>query len=130
MAIAIVVVLVGLAVGSFLNVCIDRLPAGESPFGPRSHCAACKTLLAPRDLVPVASYLLLRGKCRYCAAPIPIRVPLVEAGTGGLFLILWWRYGRAPETALLALIVSALVVIGVIGWESRTVAGTSKEKPQ
>ena len=94
------------------------------------HCASCNTPKTPLDLVPGASCVLLRGRCRYCAAPIPMRVPLVEAGTGLLFLLLWWRYGRAPETGLLALIVSALVVIGVIGWESRAVAGPSKEEPQ
>ena len=120
---AIAFVLVGLAVGSFLNVCIDRLPAGQSLFRPRSHCAACKTPLAARDLIPVASYLFLRGRCRYCSAPIPIRVLLVEAGTGLLFLLLWWRYGPSPEMALVALVVCALIVIAVIGWESCAVAG-------
>ena len=82
----IVVVLAGLAVGSFLNVCIDRLPARQSLLRPRSHCDACKTPLATRDLIPVVSYLLLRGKCRHCSTPIPLRVPLVEAGTALGFL--------------------------------------------
>jgi leader peptidase (prepilin peptidase)/N-methyltransferase len=123
MAIAIVVVLVGLAVGSFLNVCIDRLPARQSLFGPRSHCATCKTPLAVRDLIPVASYLFLRGRCRYCSALIPVRVLLMEAGTGLLFLLLWWRYGPSLEMALIALVVCTLIVIAVIGWESRAVAG-------
>ena len=82
-------VLLGLAVGSFLTVCIDRLPQGQSILRPRSHCPFCKTVLAARDLVPVVSYLLLRGRCRYCSAPIPGRVLFVEAGTGLLFLLLW-----------------------------------------
>jgi leader peptidase (prepilin peptidase)/N-methyltransferase len=120
---AIAFVLVGLAVGSFLNVCIDRLPAGQSLFRPRSHCATCKTPLAARDLIPVASYLLLRGKCRYCSVPIPTRVLLVETGTGLSFLLLWWRFGLSTEMALVALVVCTLIVIAVIGWESRAVAG-------
>jgi leader peptidase (prepilin peptidase) / N-methyltransferase len=104
-------------------VCIDRLPAGQSLFGPRSHCAACKTPLALRDLVPVASYLFLRGRCRYCSAPIPIRVLLVEAGTGLSFLLLWWCFGLSTEMALAAVVVCALIVIAVIVWENRSVAG-------
>ncbi len=85
----VLVVLVGLAVGSFLNVCIERLPQGQSILRPPSHCPVCKTVLAAHDLVPVLSYLLLRGRCRYCSAPIPKRVFFVEAGTGLLFLLLW-----------------------------------------
>jgi prepilin signal peptidase PulO-like enzyme (type II secretory pathway) len=120
---AIAFVLVGLAVGSFLNVCIDRLPAGQSLFKPRSHCPACETPLAARDLIPVASYLFLRGKCRYCSAPIPTRVLLVEAGTGLSFLLLWWRFGLSTEMALAAVVLCAIIVIAVIVSESRAVAG-------
>ena len=127
---AIAFVLVGLAVGSFLNVCIDRLPAGQSLFKPRSHCPACGKTLGVRDLIPVASYLLLRGRCRYCSAPIPIRVLLVEAGTGLSFLLLWWRFGLSTEMALAAVVLCAIIVIAVIVSESRAVAGPSKEKPQ
>jgi leader peptidase (prepilin peptidase)/N-methyltransferase len=106
----IAIALVGLAVGSFLNVCIDRLPAGQSLFRPRSRCPACKTELAPRDLIPVISYVFLRGRCRYCAAPIPARVPLVEAGTGLLFFILWWRYGLSTQLALAIFAACVLIV--------------------
>ena len=85
----VLVVLLGLAVGSFLNVCIDRLPRGQSILQPRSHCPVCKAVLAARDLVPVLSYLLLRGRCRYCSTPIPGRVLFLEAGTSLLFLQFW-----------------------------------------
>ena len=85
----VLVVLLGLTVGSFLSVCIDRLPRRQSILRPRSHCPVCKTVLAARDLVPVLSYLLLRGRCRYCSTPIPGRVVFVEAGTGLVFLLLW-----------------------------------------
>lgn len=99
-----IVAVFGLAVGSFLNVCIDRLPRGQSLLHPRSHCPACKTPLATRDLVPVLSYLRLRGKCRYCSAPIPKRVLFVEAGTGLLFVLLWNLFGVSPRLGLLFLL--------------------------
>ena len=89
--------LVGLAVGSFLNVVIDRLPRGESLFSPPSRCEACGRRLSPRDLVPVLSYLLLGGKCRFCRAPVSSRLPLVELLTGGLFAFLGWRLGPGLE---------------------------------
>lgn len=113
-----IVAVFGLALGSFLNVCIDRLPRGQSILRPRSHCPACRTTLATRDLVPVLSYLLLRGRCRYCAAPIPKRVILVEAGAGLLFLLLWSLYGASPHFLLAAVIASILVAVLVIGIEN------------
>jgi len=85
--------LVGLVVGSFLNVVIDRLPRGESLLFPSSHCEACGRGLSTRDLLPVLSYVMLRGKCRYCGVPVSWRLPLVELLTGGLFAFLAWRLG-------------------------------------
>jgi len=115
----IVAALAGLAVGSFLNVCIDRLPARRSLFRPRSHCDACGTPLATRDLVPVVSYLLLRGKCRRCSASIPLRVPLVEAGTALAFLG-WWSYlGESWQSALAVATTCILIIAAVIGVEHR-----------
>jgi len=113
----ILVLLLGFAVGSFLNVCIDRLPDGQSILRPRSHCPACKTVLAARDLVPVLSYLFLRGRCRYCSAPIPLRVLLVEAGSGLLFLLLWSRYGTSLDFVFIALVACVLIVALVIDFE-------------
>ncbi|MBC8264559.1 MAG: prepilin peptidase [Anaerolineales bacterium] len=86
-------VLLGLVVSSFLNVCIDRLPERGSIVSPPSHCPACGRRLAPLDLIPLFSFLFLRGRCRYCGAPIPRRVLVVEATTGLLFVLLWYRYG-------------------------------------
>ena len=77
--------LVGLAVGSFFNVCIDRLPLNLSIVAVPSHCERCRHPLSPLDLIPLLSYLWLRGRCRYCKALIPGRIPLVEAVTGILF---------------------------------------------
>src|SRR4030042_1615591 len=81
--------LLGLFVGSFLNVCIDRLPRGQSIINPPSHCPACNHKLGILDLVPLFSYLWLRGRCRYCHAPIPLKLPIVEGVTGLLFAFFW-----------------------------------------
>ena len=86
----------GLIVSSFLNVCIDRLPERASIVSPPSHCPACGRRLGPFDLIPLLSYLFLRGRCRYCGAPIPRRVLLVEVMTGLLFVLLWYRAGSPP----------------------------------
>lgn len=77
--------ILGLVVGSFLNVCIDRIPRSESLLHPPSHCDVCGRALARRDLVPVLSYLWLGGRCRYCRAAISWRLPAVEVATGVLF---------------------------------------------
>ncbi len=76
---------VGAAVGSFLNVCICRLPTGQSVIRPRSRCPRCGSAIAARDNVPIVGWLLLGGRCRACRLPISIRYPLVEALVGLLF---------------------------------------------
>src|SRR3990170_5508725 len=83
---------VGAVIGSFLNVCIDRLPRGESLLAPPSHCDACGRRLDPLELVPVLSYLAARGRCRTCRTLIPRRVLWVEGGTGLLFLLVYLRF--------------------------------------
>ena len=94
--------LLGLAVGSFLNVCIDRLPRGGSVLNPPSHCPACQRRLAARDLIPVFSYLWLRGRCRYCRASIPRRLLGVELATAVIFALLYRHAGLTPELGVLA----------------------------
>ena len=88
--------LVGLLIGSFLNVVIWRVPRGESVVSPPSACPACGNAIRPRDNVPVAGWLLLKGRCRDCAEPISSRYPLVEAGTGVLFAVMAVRFGLDP----------------------------------
>jgi leader peptidase (prepilin peptidase)/N-methyltransferase len=83
----------GLCVGSFLNVVVWRVPRRESVVRPPSHCPSCDTEIRPRDNVPVVSWLLLRGRCRACGVHISARYPLVEAGTGLLWGALAWRFG-------------------------------------
>jgi leader peptidase (prepilin peptidase)/N-methyltransferase len=90
---AVVCGLFGLLIGSFLNVVIWRVPRGESVVRPRSHCPGCNAPIAPRDDIPLVSWLLLRGKCRHCGNPISIRYPLVELACGLLFAGFAIRFG-------------------------------------
>jgi len=113
--------LLGLFVGSFLNVCIDRLPRGQSIIHPRSHCAACNRKLGNLDVIPIFSYLWLRGRCRYCQAPIPIRLPIVEGMTGLLFALLYWKFGLGLELGISLVYTCLLTVIFVIDLENQLV---------
>ena len=113
--------LMGMTIGSFLNVVIDRLPEGKSIFVPGSHCTACKQPLAARDLIPIFSYLWLKGRCRYCRAPIPRRLPLVEVGTGALFGYLFWFYGFGPDFAIAIFYSCLFLVLMVIDLERRLI---------
>lgn len=103
--------LFGLVVGSFLNVCILRIPAGASIVRPGSHCPACSAPIKPYDNIPVLSWLILRGKCRACGAPIPPLYPAVELLTGLLFLACFAAYGLTPEAAKWAVFSALLVVL-------------------
>ncbi len=98
----------GLIIGSFLNVVVWRVPRGESVVSPPSHCPGCDQLIEPRDNIPVVSWLLLRGRCRRCGTGISSRYPLVEAGTGVAFAVLAWRLGLQPELA-------AFLYLGAVG---------------
>ncbi len=113
--------LLGLFVGSFLNVCIDRLPRGQSIIHPRSHCAVCNRELGTLDLLPIFSYLWLRGRCRYCRARIPLRLPIVEGVTGLLFALLYWKFGLGLELGISLIYVSLLTAIFVIDLENQLV---------
>lgn len=114
-------VAVGAMVGSFLNVCIHRLPRRESLVAPRSHCPACGAAVAPYDNIPVVSYLILRGRCRRCRCRIPWRYPLVEGLTATLFLLAADRYGLGPRGLLLMLFLAGLVVIAFIDLQHQIV---------
>ena len=87
---------VGLAIGSFLNVVVHRVPRGESVVSPPSSCPTCSNAIRPRDNVPVAGWLLLKGKCRDCRTPISPRYPMVEAATAALFVVMALRFGFDP----------------------------------
>ena len=106
--------LVGLMVGSFLNVVIHRVPAGESIVAPRSRCPRCGTELANRDNIPVVSWLLLRGRCRTCDAPISPRYPIVEALTAVLFAAVAARIGFEAELPAFLVLTAFLVALSAI----------------
>ena len=109
--------LFGSAIGSFLNVCIDRLPTGRSLLYPPSHCETCQHPLSPKDLIPVFSYLWLRRRCRYCQASIPRRPFWVEVSTGFLFAFTYWHYGLSIDFAVIAFYGCLFIVLGVIDLE-------------
>jgi len=104
--------LFGAMIGSFLNVCIHRIPLGESIVFPPSRCPQCRTPIRPIDNIPIISYmLLLRGRCRSCAAPISLRYPLVEMLTGLAGVAVVWRFGESVEALVAFAFVAALIVI-------------------
>jgi leader peptidase (prepilin peptidase)/N-methyltransferase len=109
--------LLGMVIASFLNVCIDRLPAHQSLVSPPSHCPACNRRLAVKDLIPIFSYLWLRGRCRYCGAPIPKRVLWVELGTAILFGLACWQYGLSAELGVTLFYICIFIVVMFIDWE-------------
>lgn len=102
---------VGLTIGSFLNVCIHRLPKGESIVHPRSRCPHCGRMIAAYDNVPVLSYLWLRGRCRHCHSRISPFYPLIELLTGLTFLLVYHRWGISPPAVKAVLLASALIVL-------------------
>lgn len=114
----ILVFLYGIIIGSFLNVCIYRIPKKENIATTRSHCMSCGYQLKWYDLVPLFSYLALRGKCRKCGSRISVQYPLVEALNGALYLLVFWRYGLSIDSLLYCLLFSALIVLSVIDFRT------------
>jgi leader peptidase (prepilin peptidase)/N-methyltransferase len=107
----------GAIVGSFLNVCIYRLPRGASIVWPASSCARCERPIAWFDNVPIVSYLLLGGHCRSCRERISIRYPIVEAITAVMFAGAWWLYGPSLLLVSRLILGCALVVLFAIDLE-------------
>lgn len=107
----------GLIVGSFLNVCIYRIPAKISLWWPPSTCPKCKTKIKFYDNIPVLSYLILRGKCRHCKEPISIQYPLIEAFTGLITLLVVWALGLSAWTAVALFITYCLIVLSIIDFK-------------
>jgi leader peptidase (prepilin peptidase)/N-methyltransferase len=103
--------LLGLLVGSFLNVVIWRVPRGESIVSPPSHCPSCDRPIGARDNVPIVSWLLLRARCRHCGAHVSARYPLVELATGVLFGLLAWHFGL--HVVLVAYLYFAAIAIAL-----------------
>lgn len=115
------VFLAGMCIGSFLNVCIHRLPAGQSIVFPGSRCPRCRSAIRFYDNIPMVSFLWLRGRCRHCRASIGWRYPLVEALSGLLALALFIEFGLSPLTGIYFVFVSLLLVITFIDIDHRII---------
>jgi leader peptidase (prepilin peptidase)/N-methyltransferase len=109
--------LLGLIVGSFLNVCIYRIPRRANIVFPPSHCPNCRQPIKPYDNIPLLSYLLLRGRCRGCGGRIPLRYPVVEAAAGVGFAAIVGRYGINSSSLLYLIFFSVLLVLAFIDLE-------------
>lgn len=107
------VVILGLMVGSFLNVCIYRIPEGISIIYPPSRCSTCGHRLGPIDLVPVLSYVSLRGRCRYCGGSVSIQYPVVEFVTGLLFMLVAVKLGIS-WAALAGMVFTGVLIVATV----------------
>lgn len=116
-----IIFIYGVVIGSFLNVCIYRIPNEESIVLPPSHCGSCNHRLGWLDLVPVLSYTLLKGKCRYCGQKISLRYPGVEVLTGLLLVGIYFRYGLTFEFFKYGVLTLFLIVIALIDYDTTDV---------
>lgn len=117
----ILVLIVGMCIGSFLNVCIYRIPREESIAFPPSHCTNCGYELRFMDLIPIISYIFLRGKCKKCEEKISLKYPVIECINGLVYILLFINYGYSFNFFKLCILLSLLIVIGVIDYETKYV---------
>lgn len=115
------IIILGLVIGSFLNVCIHRIPMEESISYPPSHCTSCTHKLKPLDLIPVLSYIFLRGKCRYCNDKISIRYPIIEIVNAILYLFIYLNFGITLITIKYFIMISFAIVIAMIDYDTQFV---------
>lgn len=113
--------LFGLIIGSFLNVCIFRIEKEESVSFPPSHCTSCNHRLNGKDLIPVLSFIILKGKCRYCNEKISLQYPIIEIVNAIFYLLIFNKYGLSPYTIKFCILASLLIVIGVIDYKTQYV---------
>ncbi len=115
------IALMGAAVGSFLNVCILRIPAGESLVFPASHCPKCNSPIRFYDNIPILSYFLLRGRCRNCGETISLRYPLVELLTAIFTLLLFWKFGLTLDFLFSFLFTCVLIIVTFIDFDHQII---------
>jgi leader peptidase (prepilin peptidase) / N-methyltransferase len=118
-ALVVLAAVLGLAVGSFLNVVIHRVPRGESLARPGSHCPHCDRPVRARHNVPLLGWLVLRGRCADCGAPVSPRYVLVEAATGVLFALLAWHFGASPVLPAYLYLAAVSVALAAIDLDVR-----------
>jgi len=111
----------GAVLGSFLNVCVYRIPRGLSVVSPPSACPSCGERIAPYDNVPVLAWLWLGGKCRRCRSAISPRYPVVEALTAAVFVLLGWRYGFHLELIPALYFAAAMIAVTLIDFDARII---------
>ncbi|WP_027363474.1 prepilin peptidase [Desulfotruncus alcoholivorax] len=115
------VFLLGTCIGSFLNVCIFRIPEKRTVIAGSSYCCACGQKLNFLDMVPILSYLFLKGRCRYCGARLSIQYPLVELLSGVMFLLIFIKHGFGLSSLMLGVFVSILIIAAVIDIHHRII---------
>lgn len=115
------VTLFGMIIGSFLNVCIYRIPVGLSIVKPRSRCGSCGKVLTAIDMIPLFSWIFLRGKCRTCQSKISFRYPFVELLEGLLFLAIYIKFGLSYDTLILWIFIALLTVIFFIDYDHKMI---------
>jgi len=117
----ILVIIIGMIIGSFLNVCTFRVPNEESISYPPSHCSNCNHRLMPLDLIPIFSFIFLRGRCRYCKEKISFQYPIVEALNCIFYVIIFFEYGVSIATLKYSVLISLLIVISFIDYKTQYV---------
>ena len=113
-----IVFIFGLCIGSFLNVCIYRIPLKQDIVKLSSHCMNCGRKLRWYELIPVVSFLIQRGRCRSCKIKLSVQYPVIELLNGLLYLLIYWIYGLSVKTAILCALASVLIVISVVDFRT------------
>ena len=116
--IAITIFILGVLIGSFLNVCIYRIPRGEDIVFTSSHCMTCGYQLKGYDLIPVISFIGLRGRCRKCHTKLSVQYPIIELINGVVYVVIYAAIGNKMITILYCLLASALIVLSLIDWKT------------
>ena len=114
----IIIFLYGIVIGSFINVCIYRIPLKEDIVKERSHCMSCGHVLQWYELIPIVSYLVQKGKCRNCGTKLSVQYPLIEGTNGVLYVLIAVINGLNVDSLLYCLLISALITLSVIDWRT------------
>lgn len=115
----VLIFLYGIIIGSFLNVCIYRIPRGKSIVFSRSYCTSCNYKLSWRELIPILSYVLLNGKCKCCKYSISIIYPIVELAMGLLYLYFYMMFGFSVEFFKICFLISIFIIIAIIDFQTK-----------